>query len=53
MVGQLWMKEAQAGGEAEELTHMAAAAVFMGLPAVVLATAVHRLLARSLAAVRY
>ncbi len=53
MVGQLSMKEAQAGGEAEELTHMAAAAVFMALPAVVLATAVHRLLARSLAAVRY
>jgi ABC-type glycerol-3-phosphate transport system permease component len=52
MVGQLSMKEAQAGGEAEELTHMAAAAVFMALPALALAAAIQRLLGRSLAASR-
>ena len=49
MVGQLSMKEAQAGGEAEELAHLAAAAVFMAMPAVLLAAAVHRFLGRNLA----
>lgn len=49
MAGQLSMKEAQAGGEAEELSHMAAAAVFMAVPALLLAAAVHRLIARSFA----
>ncbi len=48
MVGQLSMKEAQAGGEAEELAHLSAAAVFMAVPALLLAAFVHRLLARSL-----
>jgi multiple sugar transport system permease protein len=52
MVGQLSMKEAQAGGETEELSRMAAAAVFMALPALALAMAVNRLIARSLASVR-
>jgi ABC-type glycerol-3-phosphate transport system permease component len=52
MVGQLSMKEAQAGGEAEELAHLAAASVFMALPALALASAVHRFLGRSLAALR-
>ncbi len=53
MVGQLSMKEAQAGGEAEELSHMAAAAVFMAIPAVLLAVAVHRFIARSVAAMQH
>jgi multiple sugar transport system permease protein len=52
MVGQLSMKEAQAGGEAEELSHMAAAAVFMALPAVLLAAVVQRLLGRTLGGMR-
>lgn len=43
MVGQLSMKEAQAGGEAEELSHMAAAAIFMAMPALVLAYSLQRL----------
>lgn len=43
MVGQLSMKEAQAGGEAEELSHMAAAAIFMAIPAFVLAYSLQRL----------
>lgn len=47
MAGQLSMKEAQAGGEAEEISHMAAAAVFMALPALALAAVVHRHIARS------
>lgn len=37
MAGQLSMKEAQAGGEAEELAHMSAAAIFMTVPALLLA----------------
>ena len=49
MVGQLSMKEAQAGGEVEELAHLAAAAVFMVIPGVLLAAAVHRFLGRNLA----
>jgi multiple sugar transport system permease protein len=49
MAGQLSMKEAQAGGDAEEMAHMAAAAVFMALPAFAFAAATQRLLARSLA----
>lgn len=48
MVGQLSMKEAQAGGETEELAHLSAAAVLMAVPALVLAGFVHRFLARSL-----
>ena len=40
MAGQLSMKEAQAGGDAEELRHMAAASVLMALPALALAVAV-------------
>ena len=47
MVGQLSMKEAQAGGEGEELSRMAAAAIFMAAPAVLLAALVQRRLARS------
>lgn len=43
MVGQLSMKEAQAGGEAEELSHMAAATIFMALPAFLLAFSLQRL----------
>lgn len=43
MVGQLSMKEAQAGGEAEELSHMAAAAIFMAMPAFLLAFSLQRL----------
>ena len=43
MVGQLSMKEAQAGGEAEELSHMAAAALFMAMPAFLLAFSLQRL----------
>lgn len=50
MAGQLSMKEAQAGGEAEELSHMAAAAVFMALPALALAATLQRLIGRNLAA---
>ena len=52
MVGQLSMKEAQAGGEAEELSHMAAAAVFMAVPALLLAAAVQRFIGRSIAALQ-
>ena len=47
MVGQLSMKEAQAGGEGEELSRMAAAAIFMAMPALLLAALVQRRLARS------
>jgi multiple sugar transport system permease protein len=47
MVGQLSMKEAQAGGEGEELSRMAAAAIFMAAPAVLLAALVQHRLARS------
>lgn len=43
MVGQLSMKEAQAGGEAEELSHMAAAAIFMAMPAFLLAFSLQKL----------
>lgn len=47
MAGQLSMKEAQAGGEAEELAHMAAASVLMALPALALAAAIQRYIARA------
>jgi ABC-type glycerol-3-phosphate transport system permease component len=47
LVGQLSMKEAQAGSEAEELAHLSAASVLMALPALALAATVQRLLARS------
>lgn len=36
MVGQLSMKEAQTGGGAEEVAHLAAATVFMALPVILL-----------------
>jgi multiple sugar transport system permease protein len=49
MTGQLSMKEAQAGGDAEELSHMSAAAVLMALPALALAISLQRFLAQSLA----
>lgn len=49
---QLSMKEAQAGGEGEELAHMAAASVLMAMPALAIAAAVQRVLARSIAAVQ-
>jgi multiple sugar transport system permease protein len=48
MVGQLSMKEAQVGGEVEELAHLSAAAVLMAIPALVFATFAQRVLARSL-----
>ncbi len=48
MVGQLSMKEAQAGGEAEELAHLSAAVVLMAIPALVLAAFASRALAASL-----
>ncbi len=51
MAGQLSMKEAQAGGEAEELSHMAAAAIFMALPALALAAALPCLIGRRRAAI--
>jgi len=48
MAGQISIKEAQAGGDAEELSHMAAASVLMALPALALAAAIQRHIARSL-----
>jgi multiple sugar transport system permease protein len=47
MAGQLSMKEAQAGGDAEELSHMAAASVLMALPALALAVAVQGYIRRA------
>ncbi|MBL8789969.1 MAG: hypothetical protein JNM45_05680 [Rhizobiales bacterium] len=47
------IREAQAGGEAEEVSHTVAAAVFMVLPALLLAAAVHRVAVRSVAAVQH
>jgi ABC-type glycerol-3-phosphate transport system permease component len=48
MVGQQSMKEAQTGGEAEELAHLSAAAVLMIASAVALVIAALRLLAGSI-----
>jgi multiple sugar transport system permease protein len=45
-VGQLSMKEAQIGGEAEEWAHMAAATVFMMLPVLAIALFGHRFLSK-------
>lgn len=44
--GQLSMKEAQVGGEAEEWAHMSAATVFMLLPVVAAATTLQRFLSQ-------
>ncbi len=52
MAGQLSMKEAQAGAEGEEMAHMAAAAIFMAAPALLLAALIQRRLARSLTGAR-
>jgi multiple sugar transport system permease protein len=52
MAGQLSMKEAQAGGEAEELTHMAAASVLMALPALALAVAIQRYIRQAVGGMR-
>jgi multiple sugar transport system permease protein len=49
MVGQLSMKEAQVGGEVEELAHLSAATVLMAVPALGLAAFAHQLIARSAA----
>jgi multiple sugar transport system permease protein len=46
LVGQLSMKEAQTGGEAEEVTHFAAATVLMLLPPMALAGVIQKLLGR-------
>ena len=46
MVGQMSMKEAQAGGEAEELAHLSAAAVLMIAPVLACAALVQRALGR-------
>jgi multiple sugar transport system permease protein len=43
-IGQLSMKEAQVGGEAEEWAHMAAATVFMMIPVLFIAIYVQRFL---------
>jgi multiple sugar transport system permease protein len=48
MVGQLSMKEAQTGGGAEEVAHLAAATVLMALPVVLLAIFAQRSLTRVL-----
>jgi multiple sugar transport system permease protein len=45
-VGQLSMKEAQAGGEAEEWAHMSAATVFMMVPVLLAAGYVQRFLGK-------
>jgi multiple sugar transport system permease protein len=47
-IGQLSMKEAQVGGEAEEWAHMAAATVFMILPVLLAALLSQRMLSRNL-----
>jgi len=47
MVGQLSMKEAQAGGQAEEWAHLSAATIVMVFPALIFAAIAQRLLARS------
>jgi len=43
MIGQLSMKEAQTGGGSEEISHMAAAAIFMAIPAFLLTYSLQRL----------
>lgn len=52
MTGQLSMKEAQAAAEGEEAGHLAAAAIFMAMPALFLAAAIQRQLGRGLAGAR-
>jgi multiple sugar transport system permease protein len=47
-IGQLSMKEAQVGGEAEEWAHMAAATVFMILPVLLAALLSQRMLSHNL-----
>ena len=46
-VGQLSMKEAQAGGEAEEWAHLSAATVLMMLPALAFGAFVQRQVTRT------
>jgi multiple sugar transport system permease protein len=50
MVGQLSMKEAQIGGEADEWTHLSAATVVMAIPPLLFTLFVHKSLGRSLIA---
>ena len=45
-IGQLSMKEAQVGGEAEEWAHLSAAAVFMMIPVLAFAVSIQRFLSR-------
>lgn len=52
MTGQLSMKEAQAAAEGEEAGRLAAAAILMAVPAMVLAALIQRRLARSLPGTR-
>jgi multiple sugar transport system permease protein len=47
MVGQLSMKEAQIGGEADEWTHLSAATIFMAVPALLFTIFTQRYLARA------
>lgn len=49
VVGQLSMKEAQVGGEAEERAHFSAATILMIVPPLILAAFVQRHLGRSIA----
>jgi ABC-type glycerol-3-phosphate transport system permease component len=49
MVGQLSMKEAQIGGEADEWTHLSAATIVMALPPLLFTLFAQRSLGRSLA----
>jgi multiple sugar transport system permease protein len=49
MAGQLSMKEAQVGGEAEEWAHMSAAATLMALPLLIATGAIARVLSRRIA----
>ena len=43
MVSQLSLKEAQTGGGSEDIAHVAAAAIFMAMPAILLAVSLQRL----------
>jgi multiple sugar transport system permease protein len=52
MAMQVQQKEAQVGGGAEDVAHLAAAAVFMLVPALMFAAFVQRALTRSVAALR-
>ncbi len=52
MAGQISIKEAQVGSEAEETAHLAAATMFMAVPLIAAASMVQRFLGRRLAWVR-